>query len=213
MPPADRVGLFDRDVFMKLACCDLWDEVLLATGVTRPVRLASCTVRETMKTVTRKFRGEAILPEVEGRLEAMVAQSQVLADDPGLRPTLVELQGEEGIDVGEALLFASLEAASDPTLLLTGDKRFVAALAKAFPGRFAAARTRILTFEACLLAVCQEYGVAHVVGRVTPARGCDGTLVLALGHGAEVDHGSFSAALRSYGALPPVAAPVLSSHC
>ena len=37
------IGLFDRDVFLKLCCCGLFDEALAALGVTQPFRLVSTT--------------------------------------------------------------------------------------------------------------------------------------------------------------------------
>lgn len=40
---AELHAFFDKDVFIKLACCDLWDDTLVAIGVTHPYRLASAT--------------------------------------------------------------------------------------------------------------------------------------------------------------------------
>ncbi|MCO6418352.1 hypothetical protein JYK14_19595 [Siccirubricoccus sp. KC 17139] len=112
-------------------------------------------------------------------------------------PGFMDLANTEDIDVGEAILVVALEALTEPDLLLTGDKRFVASLRHHFPERFALLARRIFSFETCLSLVCRDRGVAYVIERVRPVAACDGTLRLALGSGGGTDHTSFLEALGS----------------
>jgi hypothetical protein len=197
------VGLFDRDVFIKLACCDLWEAALAATGITKPIRLASCTVSSSMAKVKKRLTDSALREATRARLERMVGVSEVVAGAEVLRPVLAELMRVADVDEGEALLFASLETLEDPSVFLTGDKRFLDALKVSFPERFAAARERILTFEGCLLRICQVNGVPYVVERLVPAAACDGVIPLALGGHNGADEQAFLGALRSFDPLRP----------
>jgi hypothetical protein len=189
------VGLFDRDVFIKLACCDLWEAALAATGITKPIRLASCTVSSSMAKVKKRLTDSALREATRARLERMVGVSEVVAGAEVLRPVLAELMRVADVDEGEALLFASLETLED--------KRFLDALKVSFPERFAAARERILTFEGCLLRICQVNGVPYVVERLVPAAACDGVIPLALGGHNGADEQAFLGALRSFDPLRP----------
>ncbi len=201
MSTAGVVGLFDRDVFIKLGCCDLWGETLAATGVTRPYRLPSCTVSSSTRLLRRSLQDPSVLQGATTRLQAMVASVPVLDESveatAKAAPGFTDLANTDDIDVGEAVLVVALEALADPDLVLTGDKRFVASLRRNFPQRFALLARRILSFEACLTMVCRTHGVAHVVDRVRPVAGCDGTLRLALGPSAGQDHRYFLEALAS----------------
>ena len=201
MPTRDKVGLFDRDVLLKLACCGLWNDALAATGVTRPFRLPSCTVIASDRVLRRWFPETALREAAVARLAATIMA--VPAIDEGLarscRDTQVflDLANTDDIDAGEAQLVAMLETSADPAVLLTGDKRFIAALRRVHPARFAALSGRILSFESCVTLVCQARGVAHVVDRVRSVAACDGTLRLALGGSGGADHGAFLEALAS----------------
>lgn len=196
------VGLFDRDVFLKLACVGLWDEVLAATGVTLPYRLPSCSVSGSVPVLRRWLKDPAVLQAATDRLAAIVAAVPILDDRLAAvaraTPAFAEVANTEGIDAGEALLVTMLEVAESHAILLTGDKRFVAALRTRHFARFAALAGRILSFERCLALVCQAHGPALVVGRALPVAACDGSLRLALGLPPGADHASFLEALMSF---------------
>lgn len=202
MPTAGLVGLFDRDVFLKLACLGLWHEAVAAAGVTAPYRLPSCSVSGSAPVLRRWLKDPAVLQAASDRLAAMVAAVPVV--DDGLAaaaraaPSFAELANTDDIDAGEAVLVAVLEASEDPAVLLTGDKRFVGALRTHHPARFAALARRILSFERCLALVCQAHGTTLVVERAIPAAACDGSLRLALGVPPGTDHASFLEALASF---------------
>ena len=202
MPTGGLVGLFDRDVVLKLACLGLWDEVLAATGVTRPYRLPSCSVTGSAPVFRRWLKDRAVLQAATDRLAAIVTAVPVVDEGPATAsratPSFVDLANTEDIDAGEALLVAMLEAAADPAILLTGDKRFVAALRNHHPARYAALAGRVLSLERCLTLVCQAHGAAFVVERAIPVVTCDGSLRLALGMPPGADHASFVEALASF---------------
>ena len=186
MPDPQLIGLFDRDVFLKLACCDLWDDLLVATGITRPFRLASCTVKASVKVVDRRITAEAARSAIRERLNTMVAAVPVIDDALAVRAMTTATYRQitdpvmDGIDGGEALLIGMSQLMSDPYVLISGDKRFIAALRKQFPAIYADLHGRILSFERCLVAIC------------------DAALRLALGSGIDIDDAFFLHALRSF---------------
>jgi hypothetical protein len=179
------IGLFDRDVFYKLCCCDLWHEALEALGITEPYRLAA--------TSNAKSNGKAIKKMLEGtdpeaairRTESVVAAVPVLSDD------LVEnvyssasyqgLSGIDNIDSGEQVLAAILMDNPIGRVLLSGDKRFVRAFRENLPENWNDLEGSIISFEACLLAIEEMYGFDYLFPRVSDVRLCDGSLRNALG--------------------------------
>lgn len=196
------VGLFDRDVFLKVACLGLWEEVLATTGVTSPYRLPSCSVSGSVPVLRRWLKDPVVLKAATDRLAAIVAAVPVVDDKLALaaraEPSFAELANTDDIDAGEALYAAMLEAADNHAILLTGDKRFVAALRTFHSARFAALSGRILSFERCLALVCEAHGAAFVIDRAVPVAACDNSLRLALGLPPGADHASFIEALKSF---------------
>jgi hypothetical protein len=199
---AETIGLFDRDVLLKLVLCDLWGETLSALGVGRPYRLPSCSVAGSASILRRWAPDDAIRAAVLIRLSAVVqAVPQIddaLAQEIKASSGYAVLANTEDIDAGEALLFRMLEMRSPQDLLLTGDKRFVSALRSEFPDRFAVVERRILSFERCLRIICGVHGEAYVMERCRSAIACDGVLRLALGSGRTADAADFLAALVAY---------------
>jgi hypothetical protein len=195
------VGLFDRDVFLKLACCGLWDETLPALGITHPYRLASCTVSSSGTIFQRSLRDAAVIEAAKARLHTMVVAVPVIeaawAAAAEASSDYAEVVNTTDVGGGEALLLAILQALGDPNVLVTGDKRFLTALKTHFPERHAAVIGRILSLERCLLAVCETHGIGYVVTRVLPVAGCDGSIRMALGGHQGADHAAFVDALVS----------------
>jgi len=130
------------------------------------------------------------------RVRGMVADAysidDAMADRLANDPFRLALANTPDIDAGEALLLSLLAFIDDPSVLVTGDKRCIAAFRNGFPDRFALLKNRILSFEQCLLMVCEARGTDYVIDRVRWASSCDGTLRLALS-----DTKDFEAALQS----------------
>jgi hypothetical protein len=158
----DLVGLFDRDVFLKLACCDLWNETVEALRIGRAYRLPSTTVKSSARIFERWLPDNAAVMAATARLTAMVEQVPILEDAwaEAARSSAhyADIANLPDIDAGEALLLGIVEALGDPNVLVTGDKRFIGALKTRAPGRHAAVAGRLLSLERCLIAVCEARG-------------------------------------------------------
>jgi hypothetical protein len=196
------VGLFDRDVFLKLLCCDLWHEALAALGITHPYRMPSTTGIKSSERVIRRWLPDAAAADPAIARVVAVVQAVPVIEDAWVRgaeasPAYEQAANLENIDAGEAMLLGVLEALGDPNVLVTGDKRFIGALKAEMPARHAAVAGRILTLEQCLLAICKARGVAFVVARLLPAAGCDGSIRLALGSHQGANHAEVMNALTS----------------
>lgn len=195
-------AFFDRDVFIKLACCDLWCEVLQALKVTHPYRLASATVRGAQTPLKRMNVSEEIKRAALARIENM-ARSVPVVPDEWLKGAMVlplynRMTSTAGIDSGEAGLAVVVLGCDEGSRLVTGDKRFIKAISDHFPDEFAELQPRFVSFEHCLLAVCECEGLEKIRLRLHEARECDQTLRVALGVNGDVSEESFMEALRSF---------------
>lgn len=179
------IGLFDRDVFFKLCCCDLWTEALFALGITQPFRLASTSSeRSNRRAISGMLRGQDPESAID-RAKAALAMVPVLSDDlvEGIESTeeFEALGTIDGIDAGEQQLAAILLRQAEDHIMISGDKRFVRAFRDGLPAEWDKIKGSVISFEACLLAVEAAYGFELLVERAFSARCCDGTLKLALG--------------------------------
>ena len=179
------IGLFDRDVFLKLCCCDLWVEANASLGITQPYRLESTSSeRSNGKVLSRMLRGQDISHAL-GLTIATAGSVPVLPDD--LTKVIKASQyyhalaDIEGIDTGEQILGAALMSTQEPTVLITGDKRFVQAFRGRFPDEWQQHGNAIISFERCLLAIEAAYGFDVLANRLVAASSCDQSLRLALG--------------------------------
>ncbi|MBY5483244.1 MULTISPECIES: hypothetical protein [Rhizobium] len=194
------IGLFDRDVFLKLGCCDLWHEALAALGVTQAYRLESMSSERSNTRIVKRILGEVGPEDTLARVSIMVAEVPVLAE--GLLDGLEDsqeyalLNGVEDIDAGEQLLGAILLRNPATQILVSGDKRFVRAFRNHLPDRWNAVSESVISFEMCLLAIEGSYGFDFLLQRVHPVKHCDGSLMLALGHEPSAE--SFREALASF---------------
>lgn len=194
------IGLFDRDVFYKLCCCDLWTEALFALGVTQPYRLASTSSERSNR---RAISG--MLPGLDPR-DAIERAQVVTATVPVLSDELVEdieltewfeaLGAVDGIDAGEQQLAAILLQETDGHLMISGDKRFVRAFRDSLPAEWDRIKGSVISFETCLRAVEATYGFDLILERAFPARCCDGSLRLALGQ--QPNRENFLIAMESF---------------
>ena len=205
MQIGDLVGLFDRDVFLKLACTDLWNATVTGFGMSRAVRLPSCSLDGCARSVRRWFPDEADRAAAMARIATLVNETEIFSDgmtDKAQRDAaFIEINDTPDIDAGEALLVVALQLQEDPSLLLTGDKRFIRALRKHHPVMFARIRSQLISFEGCVLKACEMDGTISVIERLKPAAACDSVIRLALGGNPVVSEQSFREALASYDPL------------
>lgn len=195
-------AFFDKDVFIKLACCDVWDEVLEGLGVTHPFRLASATALGS-KTALRRMRlDDALQTATADRLEKMASYVPAVPlawVNAAMTTDLYNrLSFADNIDTGEAALALIALHCEHDTKLVTGDKRFITSMAANFPAEFERLKPLAVTFERCLLAVCEAKGYEHVRERLLAAKGCDVALRSALGSDGRATIASFREAMLGY---------------
>lgn len=180
------IGLFDRDVFFKLCCCNLWFEAVEVMGVTQPYRLgATSNARSNRNKITRMLAGldpEETIRRTQDIVEVVPVVPENFLDQIYGSAAFQELSNIEGIDGGEQVLAAILIDNPEGRILLSGDKRFVQAFRESLPDRWKALSESIISFEACLLAIEHRYGFGFLLERAMPGRHCDGSLRIAIGH-------------------------------
>ncbi|MBI5545493.1 MAG: hypothetical protein HY901_16530 [Deltaproteobacteria bacterium] len=165
----------DNDAALKLAALDLLDEALEVLGATR---------EEVFILASAPFailKGKKRPPEpVASRLDTFFGQvgraGGPNADD------LKALQSTPGIDAGEAILF-SLTAAEPGSILLTGDKRSLRALAGAEAHEVLrrSIAGRVICFEQILNRIVRHQGFGAVIGKLVAAISWDKSLAAILG--------------------------------
>ena len=134
------IGLFDRDVFLKLCCCGLFDEALAALGVTQPFRLVSTSSTSSNKSIIKRKLQDFDFAPIMARIAKAVASvptiSNTVAD--GIRETDIyrRLTNLDDIDSGEQILAAILLSDPRSGILISGDKRFFQAFAHALPAEW-----------------------------------------------------------------------------
>jgi hypothetical protein len=205
----ERHGFFDRDITIKLACCDLWREAATALGVTHPYRLASATPSGAKTLLRRKGVTETLVVETQKRLE-IITKNTLVMPDVWLKPSIgseVHNQMLKTPDIGSSDAPLALIALNCPVdnRLITGDKRFINALEREFPNEWAILSPRLITFEACLLKICATHGFDIVKDRIVAAKDCNRALKLALGANNQANHETFCEALQSF-------SPISSFH-
>ena len=203
MAHTELVGLFDRDVFLKLICCDLWHDTLTAVGISRPLRLASTTsMKSSIKLIDRWVDDTAARQNIYAQLTKIIRDVPVIDENlsRAVEASLLYLKlvNTSDIDGGEALLIGAMYILADPNVMLTGDKRFIIALTNAFPEVIEKIGARLLSFERCLLLMSNIRGASYVIDRTRRAMKCDQVLSIVLASGDEVDEASFVEGLRSY---------------
>ena len=196
-------AFFDRDVFIKIACCDIWAETLEALGVTHPYRLASAGPNGASSVLRRRMSLDPALQDATLARIATMAAAVPLVPEEWVRAAVTDelyrrLLDTHDIESGEAqLALVALYCVQD-NRLVSGDKRFMQAMADAFPGEFLRLRPALVTFERCLMAVCGLRGFDAVRERLVAARGCDRTLKIAVGADGAACYDEFRAALVSF---------------
>lgn len=193
------IGLFDRDIFLKLCCCNLWFEAVDALGVTQPYRLVATSSAKSNHKVIARMLGGVAPEELIQRTQNIIDVVDIIPDDVDQiygSAAYQELSDIDGIDGGEQVLAAILINSPDGRVLLSGDKRFVHAFRENLPDRWDALGNSIISFEACMLAIEKRYGFDFILERVRPVKHCDGSLKIAIGEIPEAEH--FRKAMESY---------------
>lgn len=194
------IGLFDRDVFIKLCCCSLLDETIRVLGITKAYRLASTqNEKSNRKIVSRKLKREAVEDALRRVMDGVAAVPVIPAEMvDGLQATeeFCSLGDCDGIDAGEQILAAIVWRGSDESFLISGDKRFMKSLRESKPAAWEEVEKSLITFERCLLAVIDFYGFETVSERILEAKDCDGALKIACGGSFTKE--SFTEALLSF---------------
>jgi len=194
------ICLADNDIIHKLAACDLLDDILAALSLTRTDVYVLPTAKYKFRITPRSAgQGERRYgAEVFARIRDFLASVREI-NVPGVPEELQLLAGIDGIDPGEAVLFAAT-AQFDQYLLATGDKNSLRALALTSVCRPIAQRLcgHVICFEQIVKRVIQHCGFSYVLDKVIPARACDTALRVAFGSGSEATEVSVLAILDSY---------------
>lgn len=179
------IGLFDRDVFIKLGCCNLWTEALDALGVSQPYRLESTGSEKSNRRVIFRRMASPAADDALVRVMEMVQSVPPIPGDfvNGLEATeeFQLLSDCDGVDGGEQILASLLMRTQSGQVMISGDKNFVVAMREQRPEAWEIIRSRVITFERCLISIVQSRGFASVVERLYVAKDCDGALRLACG--------------------------------
>lgn len=179
------IGFFDRDVFLKLACCDLWSEALESLGVTEPMRLPSTSTMSSSLRIIKRWLPAAEIAPIEKRLATMVAEVPIVSDDlienAESAGSIERLSGHDGIDAGEQLLLGILIHEKQGKVLITGDKRCLTTFADEFAAEYETVRESLISFEMCLCEIEKKFGFTYIFNKAHGSRNCDGSLRLAFG--------------------------------
>jgi hypothetical protein len=194
------ICLADNDIIHKLAACDLLDDAFAALSLARTdvyvLPTAKYRFRITQRHVAQGERRYGV--EVFAHIRDFLASVREI-NVPGLPEELQLLAGVDGIDPGEAVLFAAT-AQFDQYLLATGDKNSLRALASTPTCRPIAQRMcgHVICLEQIVKRVIQHCGFAYVRDKVIPARDCDTALRVAFGSGSDATEVHVLSTLDSY---------------
>lgn len=191
-------AFFDNDIIHKLAAFGLLAEALTALGL-RPLDvfvLPTARVRFQVgkpEVASRKYGAE-----VAERIRSFLGSVDTVAESPHPDDERA-VAGVLGIDAGEAILLSVVSRTPD-SLLVTGDKRCLVALALAPSCMDICSRIqgRVLCLEQVLLSVITVLGVDRVRAGVVPAVTSDTAIRAVFGSGIEALESGVSAGLSSY---------------
>jgi len=185
----------DNDIIKKLATFELFDKTIKlfeadATGI-RILATAKYKFKRDFEKLGkgRLRQPEARLVNYERTIELVETLPRI--DQAEVDNELFEQLSEfEGIDAGEAILTTYVAQVlqkddSGEAFILTGDKRYLKALAKVdFPELQALLKNRFWCLEQLVLRDIREYGFESVRGKIVPVRDCDKACKAVFGSGA-----------------------------
>ena len=194
------ICLSDNDIIHKLAACDLLDDALAALSLARTDVYVLPTAKYkfgiAQRNVARAERQYGA--EVFARIRDFLASVREI-NVPGLPQELQLLASVDGVDPGEAVLFAATSQFNQ-YFLATGDKSSLRALASTPVCRSIAQRLcgHVICFEQIIKRVIQHCGFSYVRGKVIPARAFDTALRVAFWSGHDAIEANVLAVLDSY---------------
>ncbi|SJM95844.1 conserved hypothetical protein [Crenothrix polyspora] len=176
------IVLADNDIILKLAQCDLLDDLPASLGQEWTDIFITPTAKYQLLPKKRdKALNKCGNEETLARLTAFLEKTQTL---PEVQDTsLLTILGDiDGIDDGENFLFAAAAEADNP-LLITGDKRALGALLEyrdSLPTVFSTLQNSVIIFETAILLVMRKLGFAIVKQKLLGSPKPDVMLRLAL---------------------------------
>lgn len=183
-----------------MGACDLIGEAVIALGITEPYRLASSGNSGSTAKILRRRLPLALLPAALARIEIHVANIPVLDEKfvDGLQSSEVfqRLYAVDGIDTGEQILASVILNSGNGEVLISGDKRFVAAMQKDCLDDWKQLAPSFISLEGCLRSIVDQYGFRYVVDKAYEFRSCDESLRLAFG--GQANERSFIEGLTSF---------------
>lgn len=192
---AGRIVLIDTDVFILLAASGLLDRVLGLLGCSR-------ADARRLDALPHMARGKKLKLKYDApTLAKVVAEAQTIApitDQPSAE-TATLLQGCDGIDYGEAVLYGLLFE-HEVFYLASNDKRAMRALCSAAelkPLRDGVAG-RVIALESVLAAILPLDGVSATADKFAPVLHADTMLQVVFTHHNINSPDSAMAAVRSY---------------
>lgn len=189
--------LLDNDVVWKL-CCFRCEDVLSRLGTAPPAMLnvGKYTLRDKVRRTTRVRDRQRVVAALEGAL-ATLSMLQPDAAELALATDLEDAAARLSLDFdsGESQLLAELITRSWP-LLITGDKRAIAAIDKVLPGR---ADGRIACLEQLMATIISLKDVGEVRAGVCGEPAVDRALTNCFACASQTfDVASLAAGLTSY---------------
>ena len=172
----------DNDILLKLAEYDLLLNACTALRTESPkIRFQPSTKHVLLRMKDKSAKGRSV-PYSTAAMDRAIAfvESAVCVTSAA---DLDWVQGVEGINIGEAQLASWTVEADEDSVLLTGDKRFLKALAGSSAAKavFDALRGRVICLEEILRAVILSDGVDCVRKAVKAAPWCDTAISLVFG--------------------------------
>ena len=158
------IVLADNDIILKLAQCDLLDDLPYILGQKcTDVFITDTAKYQLLPKSTEKALSKCGNEETLARLKAFLETTQTLS---AIKNTalLTQLGDIDGIDGGEKFLFAAAVEIDNP-LLITGDRRALRALLEhqdQLPTVFSALQNAVVTFESAILLALRLLGFAIV---------------------------------------------------
>lgn len=176
--------LADNDIILKLAQCDLLEDLpeLLDESVSdvfaTPTARYQLLPKKTGKAL-EKCGSEAVL----NRVTVFMGEARVIPEIRG-QELLKTLEGIDHIDGGEAMLFAAAVELSSPHLMTSDRKALCALLSNQhrLPAVYDAIQGKVVTFESVLLLALKRKGFAVVKQKLLGCPKPDGVLRLVLKH-------------------------------
>lgn len=195
-----KVCFLDNDIIRKLIAFGLFEEAIALLQITK----ADLRVLSTTEFVFRRKQKKQKLhtPEVWTEIMALVESCATISETNYDLAEVDQLeQFKDDIHEGEATLILATRGEID-FLLLSGDKKFMKALAK-IPDKTIYNRLcgRVICLEQFVLKLIEVKGFIWVKERVLPVlpeRDCDGALKACFGSGEQATEANVRETLSSY---------------